>query len=259
MVDQSPPRSDARSAELAGSRRNTGDPDPDDVIEAPRFTLRHLRAGDDACARRIAREVVQQRTTVRNRSSTRAFDLAARIIADIAVAHTELRSATIADFPNPTDLSLEERRVHRAAALGYLARFDEPFVVDSLADEWETADSATGHRWIARVPLAGHDATGTARIRHLLVDGRPEIDAPTLFMLALRTDGWADDVLVDVGALLSADRGTPLVIDKRCRDEARAWARERAAHCLAIADAGRARAGRDCLGCAFVAGCPPHS
>jgi len=227
--------------------------------DAPRFTLRHLRNADDTCARRLAREVVQQRSTVRNRSSTRAFDVNARIVADIAVAHSELRAAGIADFPTPTDLSLEERHVHRAAAHGYLARFDEPFVIDPLADEWESIDPDSGHRWIARVPLAGRDASGKARVRHLMLDGKAEIDAPTLFMLALRTDGWADDVLVDVGTLLTADRNAPLVIDAQCRDEARSWARDRAVRCLEVADGARPRAGRDCLGCPFVAGCPPHA
>jgi hypothetical protein len=233
--------------------------DDPDVDEPPRFTLRHLRADATACARRIVKEMHQRKDTRRNRSSTRGFELDARIVGDAIVAHAELRVATASDFVVPRDLTPEEQRVHRAAALGYVTVFDEPFVVEPLPDEWESVDPTTGRRWVGRVPLTGRDADGVARVRHLLGGNRPaEIDDATRSLLALRTDGWSEVVLVDVAAPLAADRRAPLVIDDDTRVTARDWADERSQRWVDLGPDPRPRVGRDCLGCAYVASCSAH-
>jgi hypothetical protein len=245
------------------SDTEAADPEPlstETGEDPPRCTLRHLRADDQSCARRIVKEMYQRRDTKRNFGSSRAFDLSARLLGDIALAHAELRAATTPDFPLPADLSGEERSVYRAAALGYVTVFREPFVLDPLPDEWESRDCKSGLRWSARVPLAGRDANGVAHVRHVSVDhGTPDIDEPTLFMLALRTEGWAEAVTVDVASLLAADRRDPVLIDAATRDAARRWANHRAARWTTIGTDPRPRVGRDCLGCSYVAACPGHS
>jgi hypothetical protein len=234
-------------------------PSDDDADEPPRFTLRHLRADATACARRIVKEMHQRRDTRRNRSATRGFELDARIVGDAIVAHAELRVANPEDFVVPRDLTPEEQRVHRAAALGYVTVFDEPFVVEPLTDEWESVDATTGRRWVGRVPLAGRDADGVARVRHLLGGNRPaEIDDANRLLLALRTDGWSDVVLIDVAAPLAADRRAPIAIDDHTRAVARDWAHERSQRWIDLGPDARPRAGRDCLGCAYVASCSAH-
>ncbi len=228
---------------------------------APRFTTRHLRADVDldACARRIVREMYQRRDTKRNYSASAGFALSSRLIGDIATAHSELVTPGPAAFPTPTDLSIEEQHVYRAAAIGYRTAFPEPFVLAPLADDWETTDPETGYRWVASTPLAGIDESGQHRIRHVAIGrGAADLDAPTYFMLALRTDGWADEVLIDPAALLDADRRDPLRIDAEVRAEARAWAGTRAEALIALGPDPRPRMGRDCLGCAYVAKCTVH-
>lgn len=232
----------------------------EEVEEPPRFTLRHLRADDLVCARRVAREIHQRRDTVRNFGASRSFDLNARLLGDIALSHAELRPATLSDFPIPMDLSSEERHVYRAAAVGYVSVFPEAFVTDPVADEWETVDTDTGLRWSARVPLAGRDIDGVSRVRHIGAgNSATALDPSTLFMLALRTEGWADTVAVDVAELLAADRLAPVIIDGDTRRAAREWAVARATRWIDIGPDPRPRAGRDCLGCAYVAACPSHS
>ncbi len=227
--------------------------------EPPRFTARHLRAGDDACSLRLHREIHQRKGGARNWGSTRAFDVERRLLTDIATAHSELGVANRAAFPTPTDLSLEEQQVYSAAAIGYLTVFPEPFVVVPLEDEWETTDPALGYRWVGPVTLAGIDGDGHARIRHAAVGRRAlQLDDAALALLALRTETFAEVVLVDRAALIDADRLDPIRIDTAARVAARAWAVERAEHLLTIGDDARPRMGRDCMGCPYVAQCPVY-
>lgn len=236
-------------------------PDDDDAAPRPRFTARHLRADVtlDACALRLVREVLQRRDTKRNFGARAAFALSARLVGDIVTAHSELVTPTPAAFPTPTDLGLEEQRVYRAAAIGYRSVFPEPFVIDPLPDEWETADPETGHRWVAPVPIAGRDEDERSRVRVVGIGrGAGAIDEVGLHLLALRTEGWADEVLVDPASLLDADRGPALRIDPSTRAAARAWAAPRVDAILALGSDPKPRMGRDCLGCPFVASCPVH-
>lgn len=201
----------------------------------------------------------QQRDTKRNYSASAGFALSSRLIGDIATAHSEMVTPGPAAFPIPTDLTIEEQRVYAAAAIGYRTVFPEPFVLEPLADDWETTDLDTGYRWVGSTPLAGIDEAGHRRIRHVALGrGAIDLDAPTFFMLALRTAGWADEVFVDPAALLDADRRDPLRIDHQVRTEAQEWAISRADALVALGPEPKPRMGRDCLGCAYVAKCSVH-
>jgi hypothetical protein len=227
--------------------------------EAPRFTARHLRAGGDACSLRMHREIRQRKGGARNWGSSRAFDVERRLLTDIATAHSELCVPDRAAFPTPTDLSLEEQRVYRAAMIGYLTVFPEPFVVMPLGDEWESVDPELGYRWVGPVTLPGIDAEGRARVRLAAVTRRAiQLDDAAHALIALRTESFAERVYVDRAALIDADRLEPIVIDAEARDRARVFAVERAERLLTIDDDPRPRMGRDCLGCPYVAQCPVY-
>ncbi len=225
----------------------------------PRVTARHLRADDDACARRIVNEMRQYRGIHKSKGSNRAFDVAQRIASDVGLAHTELRAAMLSDFPKPHDLSVEECRAYEGAAHGYVTVFPEPFNAVALADSWESVDQDTGNRWIAPVAITGHDSAGTAHVRDIKILNAPAtLDQTSLAMIALRTADWATAVVVDAASLLSVDRLQPVLIDSETRDEATQWARMRAARWTGLGPDARPKSGRDCNGCPFVTSCPAH-
>ena len=72
----------------------------------------------------------------------------------------------------------------------------------------------------------------------------------------LRTEEWAPDQLsifaVDV-IETESERHTPDLVPARA--DARAWITERVELVQELAADGRARAGADCSGCPFIAGC----
>jgi hypothetical protein len=72
----------------------------------------------------------------------------------------------------------------------------------------------------------------------------------------VRTAEWAPEQLTIVAADLierQVDRITPDLADERA--EALAWINERVAVVQQLAADGRSRAGADCSGCPFIAGC----
>lgn len=227
--------------------------------EAPRFTARHLRAGNDTCSLRLHREIRQRKGGARNWGSSRSFDVERRLLTDIATAHSELGVPDRAAFPTPTDLSPEEQRVYQAAMIGYLTVFPEPFVVAPLDDEWESIDPELGYRWVGPVTLPGLDSEGRARVRLAAVTRRSvQLDEAAHALIALRTESLGELVYIDRAALIDADRLEPIVIDADARAQARTWAVERAERLLAIGDDARPRMGRDCMGCPYVAQCPVY-
>jgi hypothetical protein len=228
--------------------------------EWPRATLRHLRSDDFNCARRIALEMEPGRDRAKpNWGAKSGFELANRIQSDATNAHAELRGATAADFPRPSDLTPEEQAVYGAAAAGYVALFPEPVVHDDTGNEWETPVPALEIRFVGRAGIPCRDAAGTAHLRVLQVDARaPQLSPSQLHFLALRTEGWADEVVVDVAALLAAERRAPVAITGAVRADARSWAEARLTLLRSRLAAAAPRMGRDCLGCPFVAGCPVH-
>ncbi len=232
---------------------------PDAQEEWPRVTLRHLRADETNCSRRLAFEMHARSDTSKNRSARATFELEQRVEADATNAHVELRCAGPADFRTPRELTAEQQAAYDAAAIGYLALFPDAVRHDPELEVWETASAEHRVRWSGRVGIPCRDASDQAHLRRLLLGSRaPQLDRAWLFFAALRTEGWAEEVVVDVGSLLVADRLDPIMITPAVRDDARRWsaaqvarARDRVAHPMP-------RMGRDCLGCPCVAGCKAH-
>ena len=86
------------------------------------------------------------------------------------------------------------------------------------------------------------------------------LDPVDVRVALVQTKEWAPDqlglVAVDLIDLRDARRD-PDVADER--PEAVEWITTRVARLQELAADGRPRAGSDCQGCAFVAGCPRHT
>jgi hypothetical protein len=85
------------------------------------------------------------------------------------------------------------------------------------------------------------------------------LDPVTVNVALLRTEAWAPDrlriVAVDLIDQHDSEYDAHLPDD---RDAAREWLAQRVAVVRARADKQAPRAGVDCLGCRFVAGCSAH-
>ena len=83
------------------------------------------------------------------------------------------------------------------------------------------------------------------------------LDAVNRRVALVRTAAWAPDQLTIVAVDLieqQVQRDTPDLARERA--DAMVWISERAERVKRLAADGRARAGADCAGCPFIAGCP---
>ena len=109
-----------------------------------------------------------------------------------------------------------------------------------------------------RASFAGDVAATTSAADRRMNSALDRIDDAVDRRVALvRTAEWAPEQLTIVAAdLIDCDvtRDTPELESERA--EAIAWITERSALLKELAADGRAKAGSDCAGCPFIAGCP---
>jgi hypothetical protein len=217
-----------------------------------------LRRADQMCRRRLKHEHTGDKRSA-NPAATARFAVANRVSADARLAQTELGPPRPEAFVEPRDLEPEQQALYRAAVRGYLAEFgDRPGRAVDLGWQTHLAD-------------ADVDLVGDPGIALELPDGRRELrvlsfgarvrnasllDAVSRRVALVRTAEWAPDQLTIVAADLidcEVTRDTPNLEEERA--EARAWINVRTARVKELAADGRARAGADCAGCPFIAGC----
>lgn len=233
-------------------RRVNGEP------EAPRVTTAMLKRADDMCRRRLAREHAGGKRNA-NKSADMRFAVSNRLSGDARLAQAELGPPRPEAFVEPTDLEPEQRALYRAAARGYLDAFGErPGRATDLG--WQTHLTDVGVDLIADPGIALDLPDGRRELRVLHLGSRhpgtPLLEPVQRRVALVRTAEWAPDQLTIVAADVIEQelaRDTPELA--RERDEALTWINARVEIVKALAADGRARAGSDCSGCAFIAGC----
>jgi hypothetical protein len=230
----------------------------DGESESPRVTTAMLKRADDMCRRKLAREHAGGKRLA-NRSADMRFAVSNRVQEDARLAQAELGAPRPEAFVTPKDLEPEQQELYRAAVRGYLDAFgDRPGRATDLG--WQT------HLDDADVDLVGDPGIalelpdGRRELRVLHFGGRheraPLLDPVQRHVVLARTADWAPDQLTIVAADLIDYDVDPYRVDlPRERDEAIAWINERVEVVKTLAADGRARAGADCSGCPFIAGC----
>ncbi len=222
------------------------------------MTARHLRRTASLCPSRLAKEVAGKRG---QRSRGLGFEVANRIVAAARQAHSEMRVATGADFPPPSDLTVEQQRVYAASATWYLALFGATAACAADVDEWSTTDEATGTVFVGQVGIALDCADGRAQLRSLSVsrNPRPPDHVGRAFAL-MRIASWAGERPVElVWADLVSGRIDTEVVDVRADlPSARDLLTQRLALLADPATDPRPRPGQDCADCRFIAECEAH-
>ena len=217
-----------------------------------------LKRADAMCRRRLAREHAGGKRNA-NKSADMRFAVSNRISGDARLAQAELGPPRPEAFVEPTDLEPEQRALYLAAARGYLEAFGErPGRATDLG--WQTHLAEVGVDLIADPGIALDLPDGRRELRVLQFGGRhpgtPLVDPVARQVALVRTSEWAPDQLTIVTADViesEMSRDTPELA--REREEAFAWINERVELVKSLAADGRARAGSDCSGCAFIAGC----
>jgi hypothetical protein len=225
---------------------------------AAKVTAMHLRRAERMCARRLALDQQDQRG---NRSATRRFEVANRLVADARLAHTEGGPPDPRAFVVPRDLFPEQQRVYEAGARGYLACFGGASARLVEHDAWSTDVPGLGARLVGDVGIAletdgGHEL----RVLRLGRGARPGIDEVDVRVALLRSEAWATGSLSLVVADVLAATAHRVSLDVAAQlPEARAWLAERIGVLRDRTRDARPTVGADCQGCPFVAGCPPHA
>jgi hypothetical protein len=235
---------------------------PDDT---PRVTVSMLRRAETMCRLRMRKELAGAKRYA-NRGSDARFAVTRRLEEDARLAHAELGPPRTDAFVDPHELEPEQRAVYRAAAAGYVALFGDDHV--RTADlGWSTPLIDAGVHLVANPGLAVEDDNGRRELRALRLTrsrtGGPTTDPVSLRVALVRTASWAPESLRVIGcALLDHDVDPPFAPGfddlPAAREEALEWITARVALVQDLAEDGRARAGNDCHGCPFVAGCPEH-
>jgi hypothetical protein len=232
-----------------------------DRDELPHISPRHLRTADEMCRRRLAREIHSGKRNV-NKTADMRFAVSNRLEADARLAQAECGPPVHEAFVDPRELEPEQRSLYRAAARGYLEEFgaDDALVVDL---GFRTELPELGVELSSNLGIAAEHADGGRVLRKVIVGARrdsPLLDPVDVRVALVRTEEWApvqlDIVAVDV---IEQRRVTHVPDLDADREEAHAWITTRVGRVLELAADGRARAGRDCQGCAFIAGCSEHS
>lgn len=232
-----------------------------DAEELPHLSPRHLRSADEMCRRRLAREIHSGKRNV-NKTADMRFAVSNRIEADARLAQSECGPPAREAFVDPRDLETEQRALYRAAARGYLDEFGESdAVVVDLG--FRTHLPELGVELSSNLGIAAEHADGGRELRKILVGARRDgrlLDPVDARMMLVRTEEWAPVQLDIVAVDVIEQRRTLHVPDLDAdRAEAHEWIATRVARVLDLAADGRARAGRDCQGCAFIAGCSEHA
>ncbi len=232
--------------------------DVDGEAEVPRVTPAMLRRADTMCRRRLAREYAGGKRNA-NKSADARFAVSNRLQEDARLAQAELGPPRPEAFVDPADLEPEQRALYRAATRGYLETFGErPGRATDIG--WRTRLDELGVDVVADPGLAIELPDGRRELRVLHLGtrrgGAPLVDEVQLDVALVRTSEWAPQQLTIVAADLiegETERHTPDLAS--ARKSAMAWITERVAVVQALAADGRSRAGADCAGCPFIAGC----
>lgn len=231
-----------------------------DGDELPHISPRHLRSADDMCRRRLSREIHSGKRNV-NKTGDMRFAVSNRVEADARLAQAVCGPPAREAFVEPKELEPEQRSLYRAAARGYLDEFgrSDAVVVDL---GFRTHMPALGVELSSNLGIAAEHADGGRELRKVLVGARreaPLLDPVEVRVALVRTEEWApvqlDIVAVDVIEQRRTTHTPDLDMD---RADAHDWIATRVARVLDLAADGRAKAGRDCQGCAFIAGCAEH-
>jgi hypothetical protein len=213
------------------------------------------------CRRRLAREIHSGKRNV-NKTADMRFAVSNRIEADARLAQAESGAPRAAAFVDPRDLEPEQRSLYRAAARGYLDEFgDSDALVVDLG--FRTELPALGVELSSNLGIATEHADGGRELRKILVGARrdaPLLDPVEVRVALVRTEEWAPVQLDIVAVDVIEQRRTTHVPDLDAdRADAHAWIATRVDHVLDLAADARPKAGRDCQGCAFIAGCTAHA
>ena len=224
-----------------------------------KVTAAHLRRADRTCARRLSLDQQEQRG---NRPSSRRFEVANRLTADVRLAHTEGGTPDDRAFVVPTDLVPEQQRLYAAGARGYLACFGDRPARLLPADTWATEHPDLGVRLVGDLGIALERPDGGRELRVLRLDGRSgrdRLDEVEVTVAVLRAAPFAGDRFELVAADLLTASATRLAVDVVAElPAARAWLVERLGVLRDRTRRAEPTVGADCQGCPFVAGCPPH-
>jgi hypothetical protein len=227
--------------------------------EPPRVTASMLRRAEEMCRRRLAREHLGSKRHA-NRTSSARFAVLNRLVGDARLAHATEDAVRADAFVEPVELEPEQRALYRAAARGYLTMFGErPGRAVDLG--WRTELSELGVDLVGDPGIAFEPGTGGHELRILKVGARRGtlLDPVELRCALVRTQAWAGDDLRIVAVDLLEQESATYVPDLTAeRLEAHAWMAARVEVLTRNAADGRPRAGADCAGCAFIAGCPAH-
>jgi hypothetical protein len=221
-----------------------------------------LRRADEMCRRRLAREHAGGKRFA-NRAADARFAASNRFIEDARLAHVDAKSVRAEAFVEPRDLEPEQRSLYRAAVRGYLTLFrDRPGRSVDLG--WRTTIPTLDVDLVGQPGLALELGDGTRELRVCRLGGRrsgaPLLDAVDMRCALIHTSEWAPALLRVVAVDLIEQELKVYEPDLAPeRAEAEAWLSERVEMIATYAGAAQPRAGADCNGCSFVAGCEAHA
>jgi hypothetical protein len=225
-----------------------------------KITPRHLRQADEMCRRRLSLELTDQRG---NAPGSARFEVSNRLGADARLAHTEMAVPDPSAFVPPAELLPEQQRAYAAGVAGYLALFGDE-VARTIDLGFDTVLDDLDVRLVGDVGLALETETG-CELRVLRLGergfGQALLDDVDLRFATLRAVKWTGDdghLRVVVADVLNVDRAEFTIDLAERLHDTRAWVAERVTRIRTLADDPQPRAGRDCLGCRFVAGCRAH-
>jgi hypothetical protein len=229
----------------------------DDDEAATRVTPRHLRRGDDLCRRRLAHELRGGKKKA-NKVGDMRFAVSNRIEADARIAQSEPGPVRTEAFVDPTDLEPEQVALYQAARRGYLEYFGA--VEGSTVElSWGRTFADLDAELIANPGIGFVHTDGTHETRRIRVGSGTPLDTVDVAAIVLVTEEWAPAELTIrwVDVLTLDEQRLELEIGRE-RADALEFVATRVERLRVLAADGRARAGRDCLGCPFIAGCPEH-
>jgi hypothetical protein len=226
--------------------------------EPQQVTVRHLRLGDVMCRRRLQHELRGGKRHA-NKAADMRFAVSNRLEADARLAQATESAPLPEAFVEPAELEPEQRALYRAARKGYLEVFGA------------TSGTAIDLGWRSELPELGAELVANPGIAIERTDDRRELrklhfgsgrllDEVDVRVALARTRAWAPTQLDLVAADLIDLREARRELDvEQERPAAIEWIAARVAVVQELAADGRARAGSDCQGCAFIAGCPKHT
>jgi len=227
--------------------------------DLPTVTPSHLRRGEELCRRRLKHELRGGKKRA-NRTGDMRFAVSNRIEKDARLAQSEPGPPRPEAFVDPRELEPEQRVLYRAGVRGYLDTFGD--VSARVVDlEWGTPLEELGVELRANPGIPTELADDRRELRKIALGGRRAvIDAVDVYVALARTAEWAPEELDIVGVDLIGQLATARITAGAAeREAALAWIAPRVVRVLDLAADGRARAGADCLGCPFIAGCPAHA